>query len=97
MLQDLVKTDVGPNIIIELIDVDSPAGRERAKHYQIKGVPSIAMEGTLKFMGVPHLSLVTNEIRKLISNYGPIKPPKQEPMEPPSFTEKLDNEFSLYT
>jgi len=96
-LQDLIKTELGPHIIIELIDVESPAGKERAKRYDIKAVPSIAIEGTLKFMGVPHPTLISDEIRKLISNYESIKPLKQEPMEPPSFPEKQNNESSLYT
>jgi small redox-active disulfide protein 1 len=100
MLEDLINTDLGPYIIVEMIDVDSPVGQARAKAYGVKGVPSLAIDGHLKFIGVPHPSLLTNEIRKLVNKHE--KPQRLEPIQPaehdPSpLPEKHDNEFPLYT
>jgi len=80
-LQELIESDLGFYLIIEVIDVNSPAGKKHAKHYELKAVPSIAIEGNLKFMGVPHPTLLSNEIRKLLNNYESLKTLKTPSME----------------
>jgi len=100
MLEDLIDTDLGPYIIIEMIDVDTPVGQARAKSYNVKGVPSLAIDGNLKFIGVPHPTLLSNEIRKLVNKPEKPKllaPVPSEQIEPSPLPEKQDHEFSLYT
>ncbi len=100
MLEDLINTDLGPYIVIEMIDVDTPVGQARAKSYQIRGVPSLAIDGNLKFIGVPHPTLLSNEIRKLVNKRekpNPLEPISPEQIEPSPLPEKQDHEFSLYT
>jgi predicted DsbA family dithiol-disulfide isomerase len=102
MLEDLINTDLGHYIIVEMIDVESPVGQARAQSYKLKGVPSIAIDGHLKFIGVPHPSLLSNEIRKLVNKQEKPTQIAPEPVQPtqidPSpLPEKQDNEFSLYT
>jgi small redox-active disulfide protein 1 len=54
-------------IIVNEIDVGTKTGREKAKLYQVEGVPTIAINGLVTFVGVPPStqSLVT-AIRKFI-------------------------------
>lgn len=101
MLEDLIiDTELGPYVIIEMIDVDSPVGQARAIFYRIKGVPALAINGHLKFIGVPQPILISNEVRKLINKIEQPRP--SEPVQPAEsdsspVPEKQDNEFSLYT
>ncbi|MDD1778449.1 MAG: thioredoxin family protein [Candidatus Helarchaeota archaeon] len=101
MLEDLINSELGKYLIIEMIDVDSPVGQTRAKSYALKGVPSLAINGHLKFIGVPHPSLLNLEIRKLVNKreeksraLEPVQPPQIDPSPLP---EKQDTDFSLYT
>ncbi|MHA1267065.1 MAG: thioredoxin family protein [Candidatus Helarchaeota archaeon] len=101
MLLELLESDLGKYLIIEEIDIHTSIGRERMKPYKLKGVPSIAMNGTLKFAGIPHPILFRNEVRRLIKKTQPKK--ADSASSKPSFTKhsnfsKRDNgEISFYT
>ncbi len=55
------------HIIINEINVGTKTGQEKAKLYQIQGVPTIAINGVVSFVGLPpSTQAVVREIRKFI-------------------------------
>lgn len=55
------------NVIINEINVGTKTGREKAKLYQIQGVPTIVINGVVSFMGLPpSTQALVREIRKFI-------------------------------
>lgn len=99
MLLDILASDIGKNLLIEEVDINSEAGKTKAKSYQLKNVPSIAINGRMKFIGVPHPVLLFNEVKRIIREEQPKKPgpPKTQYVGSPKFPKKKDDEFSLYT
>ncbi|NVM53750.1 MAG: thioredoxin family protein [Candidatus Helarchaeota archaeon] len=99
MLLELIDSELGKHVIIAEIDINSPIGRELAKHYQLKGVPSIAMNGKLKFAGVPHPLLFLNEIKRLLKDNKRPKPKLQnhDYIKRSELPKKDDTELSFYT
>jgi thioredoxin 1 len=101
MLLDLLESEaVNDFIIIEEIDINSAIGKERAFKYKLKGVPAIALNGKLKFQGVPHPTLLLGEVKRLIresQNPKPLKPQKSQPIIPPDVSDKSDNDMFFYT
>ncbi|MFB0562875.1 MAG: thioredoxin family protein [Candidatus Lokiarchaeia archaeon] len=55
------------NIMINEINVGTKTGQEKAKFYKIQGVPTIAINGTVSFVGLPpSTQALVREIRKFI-------------------------------
>ena len=99
ILKDLIKSKLGLYVIVEEINVNSIAGTQRMQNYEkIRGVPAIAIEGQLKFMGIPHPSSLYSEVKNLIKqNIKPKSPRPEKFIKPPELPKKSDDEFSLYT
>jgi len=101
MLLELLDSKiVGDHLIIEEIDINSSIGKERALKYNLKGVPAIALNGKLKFQGVPSPTLLFGEVNKLVSGSKSLKPPVQQKshcLNPPDISKKSDTDLSFYT
>lgn len=55
------------NILINEINVETKTGQEKAKFYQVQGVPTIAINGAVSFVGLPpSTQALMREIRKFI-------------------------------
>lgn len=102
MLLELLESDTGKYVIIEEIDINSQIGKDRLKNYNLKGVPSLAINGTLKFAGVPHPILFLNEVKRQIEKQQQSQKSQstipQPPFLRPSEVPKNDeSELSFYT
>lgn len=104
LLAELIESELGLHIIIEEVNVESPAGMNRLKMYpDFRGVPSIAINGKMKFVGIPHPTLLFNEVKRLIEEEQKINFPKY-PDYPSSPSKKSSDiskdgkdKFSFYT
>ncbi|MHA1131401.1 MAG: thioredoxin family protein [Candidatus Helarchaeota archaeon] len=97
MLDELIKSELGSHVIIEAININSPAGTSRVRFYsKLKGVPAIAIDGILKFMGVPHPTKLFNEVKKLTIQNKESEPAKFKFHSPSKFSKKGDN-LTFYT
>ena len=98
LLEELFKSELGKFLLIEEIDVNTAVGRERSKRYKLKGVPSLAFNGKLKFAGIPHPVLLKNEVKRLIKGETPKpKDPKQKLFKPSELHKKDEGELPFYT
>ncbi len=98
MIDELINSKLGLQVIVEEIDINSPAGQERVKLYKkLKGVPAVAIDGTLKFMGVPHPTLLFNEVKKIAHKNKTPKRAKPKYTPPSKIPRKSDDELSFYT
>ncbi|MFX1297909.1 MAG: thioredoxin family protein [Promethearchaeota archaeon] len=98
MLKELIESELGMHVIIEEIDIHSSIGQERVKFYKnAKGVPAIAIDGKMKFIGVPPPILLFNEVKRLVKGQHKPNPSKPNHIKPPQFPKKSDDELSFYT
>nr|MDO8082438.1 thioredoxin family protein [Candidatus Freyarchaeota archaeon] len=70
MVEDSVKEvekSLKEDIIVNEINVNTRTGQEKARLYQIQGVPTIAINGVVTFAGLPpSTQALANAIRKFI-------------------------------
>jgi len=98
LLDELFNSELGKFLLIEEIDINTPIGRERSKKYQLKGVPSLAINGKLKFAGIPHPVLLKNEVKRLVTGETPKpKRPKQKFFKPSELPKNDEGELPFYT
>ncbi len=98
LLDELFNSELGKYLLIEEIDINTSVGRERSKKYKLKGVPSLAFNGKLKFAGIPHPVLLKNEVKRLVKGETPKpKRSKQKFLKPADLTKNDERELPFYT
>ena len=97
LLELLQSNIVGKFIIIEEIDINSLAGKRRMKIHSIKESPMIIIDGKVKIPGIPHPTLLFNEVLKIINTSPFPQPPKHSDLSPPELSKESKGDLPFYT